>query len=191
MGKTSITIRWAGPLTVHPHARGENLFSRARRLASVGSPPRSWGKRDRTSFEGFVLRFTPTLVGKTPAMARKREATSVHPHARGENNSADNAQLCPLGSPPRSWGKPERYPGFAVAVRFTPTLVGKTDTPEHARDYASVHPHARGENVFVDRNRGITVGSPPRSWGKRRRRLVARRQQRFTPTLVGKTGRYC
>src|SRR5579884_4220630 len=53
---------------------------------------------------------------------------------------------------------------------------------------ASVHPHARGENRNTIPSGYVLDGSPPRAWGKHRRRSFQKASTRFTPTRVGKTG---
>ena len=58
-----------------------------------------------------------------------------------------------------------------------------------ATKVTAVHPHACGENFMITLDINTAIGSPPRLWGK----LVANARvlldQRFTPTLVGKTNR--
>ena len=72
-------------------------------------------------------------------------------------------------------------------TRFTPTLVGKTQSLPVMATISWVHPHACGENSLFSTKRGEQPGSPPRLWGKLARRPPARPAERFTPTLVGKT----
>ena len=48
---------------VHPHARGERLFSQYSRQTLIGSSPRSWGTRPGTRRSWRKRRFIPTLVG--------------------------------------------------------------------------------------------------------------------------------
>ncbi len=94
-----------------------------------------------------------------------------------------------IGSPPRSWGKPDSGNAGRNRLRFTPTLVGKTSPAGTPADRMAVHPHARGENTVTPAVIRPPNGSPPRSWGKPHNRLPAADLTRFTPTLVGKTRR--
>ena len=54
-----------------------------------------------------------------------------------------------IGSPPRAWGRP--LPGG------------------RRRSAMTVHPHARGEDVWHNQNIKRYGGSPPRTWGRRLR----------------------
>ena len=132
---------------VHPHAGGENtrrgcLIGRVVRFtptrvgktnasasfesATVGSPPRGWGKPGATPLAFTEARFTPTRVGKT----------------------TQHLNLSPgiPGSPPRGWGKrPDR------ALSCSSPTVHPHAGGENARRGAltarvAVHPHAGGEN---------------------------------------------
>ena len=91
------------------------------------------------------------------------------------------------GSPPRSWGKLFAILHQADSARFTPTLVGKTTLCVSLSCRHPVHPHARGENAHPLDIVLQSLGSPPRSWGKRPGHASFESQRRFTPTLVGKT----
>ena len=92
--------------------------------------------------------------------------------------------------------------------RFTPTRVGTTPRWTACTVFATVHPHACGDNddpppivhshggspprvwgqltPLVSFN-GRPRGSPPRVWGQRRRGIGRRCPCRFTPTRVGTT----
>jgi len=52
---------------------------------------------------------------------------------------------------------------------------------------AAVHPHACGEDRQVLLRLSVDVGSPPRVWGRLRVSVTTVREDRFTPTRVGKT----
>src|SRR5205823_4492433 len=80
---------------------------------------------------------------------------------------------------------------IAGPPRFTPTHVGKTWAKHGPENPATVHPHARGEDM-VGRDRiGHRLGSPPRTWGRRRLPPSRAGSARFTPTHVGKTCLRC
>src|SRR5207302_706487 len=94
-------------------------------------------------------RFTPTHVGKTAQV--------------------DAVRITVYGSPPRTWGRPLCGRVNDVLRRFTPTHVGKTWRPQLEVPPSSVHPHARGEDKWYDSCASSSGGSPPRTWGRRRR----------------------
>ena len=172
---------------VHPHARGENAFSRFFRSVRSGSPPRAWGKRSPCQQKVVRIRFTPTRVGKTERICISLPKELVHPHARGENAIRLHPYRLTSGSPPRAWGKLGRSDSASSGIRFTPTRVGKTATPSTSRRRTPVHPHARGENACAISRNDNPRGSPPRAWGKLKLPAPDRIPDRFTPTRVGKT----
>ena len=187
VGKTGAFFSAPCTPAVHPHACGENTgFCRDARPLP-GSPPRVWGKRGRRDAAGDIDRFTPTRVGKTRARTVKAQPYPVHPHACGENQRRRLVNCQPGGSPPRVWGKRTAAPRRPPAARFTPTRVGKTPAGAAPASSSPVHPHACGENRYSDSQVIGACGSPPRVWGKLQVREVFRRDDRFTPTRVGKT----
>ncbi len=114
-------------------------------------------------------------------------AKSVHPHACGENKKyvLDKRPYC--GTPPRVWGKRLTDIAGQGDHRYTPTRVGKTLSLWSHRRSPSVHPHACGENAALPAGHKVPCGTPPRVWGKQRDRVPAERDDRYTPTRVGKT----
>ncbi len=123
-------------VAVHPHACGENAGQRTVvPHRQRGSPPRLWGKtphRRGTNCDGSP----PRLWGKR-APAQTSQSLAVHPHACGENRSAQRFTPTPVGKTHMS--------------RFTPTPVGKTVlsslfSGSPPPDDVAVHPHACGEN---------------------------------------------
>ncbi len=133
------------------------------------------------------IRFTPALVGKTYPINLHLSSIKVHPHACGENGKPARIICGKPGSPPRLWGKQHDNAADGSAQRFTPTLVGKTNPRHLKRLRQRVHPHACGENTTNTFRNGAMIGSPPRLWGKHDILLVDSSDDRFTPTLVGKT----
>ncbi len=158
-----------------------------RRAVLVGSPPRAWGRRDMRWILFFRPRFTPTCVGKTPSRRVHEFLSTVHPHVRGEDESAWGVALRGPGSPPRAWGR--RFSTwFILGIgRFTPTCVGKTSVDFYPCALVPVHPHVRGEDERTDPMSSVRPGSPPRAWGRRHRLRLDLISVRFTPTCVGKT----
>ena len=126
VGKTKIKRMAMREIQVHPHACGENICGQADIDRPEGSPPRLWGKPDRHTRTRTGPRFTPTLVGKTSAVALIPARRRVHPHACGENDFEFDVACAAVGSPPRLWGKRNTKPWHARSYWFTPTLVGKT-----------------------------------------------------------------
>ena len=189
VGKTCSHLWRVAVVAVHPHACGENRGGLLCYGEKSGSPPRVWGKRNERTQELYNERFTPTRVGKTGAVSAARPPSPVHPHACGENRVVPAPGPQAHGSPPRVWGKPVGGAQGAVAQRFTPTRVGKTNPPENHSLRSSVHPHACGENNAKRLWKSIVAGSPPRVWGKQHHNAGPMLVERFTPTRVGKTGR--
>ena len=179
-----------GASSVHPHARGDDGRLEVEVCADSGSPPRAWGRPRRSRGQQRRGRFTPTRVGTTSASSRAMSRC--------------------VGSPPRAWGRRARASRCPSPRRFTPTRVGTTARWGWSDKRSSVHPHARGDDCFVENLRLTRAGSPPRAWGRRpgqARTSVdcpvhphARgddvtpkpsptRSHRFTPTRVGTTVR--
>ena len=155
-------------LSVHPRACGENACLHCPCPRSLGTPPRLWGKHGQDVDDRLVFRYTPTPVGKTRSPVTRYTASSVHPHACGEN--ADGA-LTALGF-----------------RRYTPTPVGKTQTGRLQRSASGgTPPRLWGKRCVHSDFGGRRNGTPPRLWGKRRHSPAAIRIARYTPTPVGKT----
>ena len=68
VGKTPTSVGPRLARAVHPHARGENVEVTITVRRAHGSPPRAWGKLFAMQHDPGVRRFTPTRVGKTPAL---------------------------------------------------------------------------------------------------------------------------
>ena len=147
VGTTSAARLSLRPVTVHPHACGDNVllwlapilgarFTPTRVGTTLlaylpveptgGSPPRVWGQLSERGIALFPQRFTPTRVGTTPAGAS----------------------------------------GLPDGDRFTPTRVGTTKRVNCNRFSITVHPHACGDNSRVHPGARYTTGSPPRVWGQ-------------------------
>ncbi len=133
----------------------------------LGSPPRTWGR----------LRH----------LAESIRHDLVHPHARGEDVTAPRCEgaffgspprtwgrrnqkircgYCWFGSPPRTWGRRIPSPRSLLSFWFTPTHVGKTGYLRSQNSGTTVHPHARGEDVYCRARNSQVLGSPPRTWGR-------------------------
>ena len=172
---------------VHPHARGEHRAVCPGCEPVIGSSPRTWGTLLCILDCVAPIRFIPTHVGNTIAVAGWTPFHSVHPHARGEHASVICVLPAHVGSSPRTWGtlpslvKPRR------ACRFIPTHVGNTHTPIAKTAPQTVHPHARGEHVSFLLLMRLIIGSSPRTWGTQHKLVIWRQASRFIPTHVGNT----
>ena len=85
------------------------------------------------------------------------------------------------------WGRLAADYISLVAVRNTPTHVGKTPPQATRSRPGRKHPHACGEDdakAFFDRKIKET---PPRMWGRQTVKMAAGMSLRNTPTHVGKT----
>src|SRR5690606_23221708 len=92
-----------------------------------------------------------------------------------------------VGTPPRAWGRPQERLSITRDHRYTPTRVGTTWQPEPAHQRDAVHPHARGDDYLLQLSRVLTLGTPPRAWGRPCRGRAACACLRYTPTRVGTT----
>ncbi len=157
----------AAALQVHPHARGEHVFTPSPSVSPAGSSPRPWGARGYRGARGTGIRFIPTPVGSTRRPYAPARAPSVHPHARGEH--AIPRLVC-------------------VGIeRFIPTPVGSTKVLGEVNRPPPVHPHARGEHLPHLLGTGLRYGSSPRPWGALARWPESAWAARFIPTPVGST----
>jgi len=191
VGTTSPGRRARSPCAVHPHARGDDDRV-IRELARLGgSPPRAWGRLRKAKGLTQRERFTPTRVGTTRPRSSSSPLSPVHPHARGDDVSLWGLPIEEAGSPPRAWGRRPAHSRAAAVHRFTPTRVGTTSPPGTAPPSATVHPHARGDDIATGNRATFSDGSPPRAWGRPEDRLLDVEDQRFTPTRVGTTKKTC
>ena len=104
VGNTDSSVAKAAPYPVHPHARGEHIWSVKSWCTDCGSSPRSWGTPVVAVGNLLVRRFIPTLVGNTGPASMPTALIAVHPHARGEHFHRESMQYVGGGSSPRSWG---------------------------------------------------------------------------------------
>ena len=132
-----------------------------------GSPPRVWGRYNRSSIRSICC--------------------LVRPHACGDDCNPAIIVNIVWGSPPRVWGRYYKSGGPGFGPRFTPTRVGTIRTTTSAIRRLSVHPHACGDDggpIPANATRfpvhphacgddgGVTAmatklyGSPPRVWGR-------------------------
>ena len=118
-----------------------------------------------------------------------RANQSAHPHVRGEDEASGAGAGYAHGSPPRAWGGRKSAVRENLAVRLTPTCVGRTSPPVPGGTRSAAHPHVRGEDDADTQDVETKAGSPPRAWGGRLQALEGLQVRRLTPTCVGRTGK--
>ena len=91
------------------------------------------------------------------------------------------------GSSPLAWGTRLLTHPVPGVSRFIPTRVGNTQHRQPLRVWRSVHPHSRGEHLYICRACTDKAGSSPLAWGTRRRSGGSSSRRRFIPTRVGNT----
>ena len=176
-----------GRSAVHPHTRGEYANHGRSAPRPPGSPPHTWGIPLVHDSRSSSFRFTPTHVGNTPSPIPPVSPFPVHPHTRGEYGRGRVLDWIPDGSPPHTWGILGSSNGVGIKFRFTPTHVGNTLAAIESTMANTVHPHTRGEYGAPARIAAAIIGSPPHTWGIRRRTRTPDYARRFTPTHVGNT----
>ena len=124
-------------------------------------------------------------MGTISPARRPPPPRTVHPHGRGDNRVCIHAESFLFGSPPRAWGQLYVYAERTLVARFTPTGVGTISSSVSVGASSAVHPHGRGDNSVVARQKHLAFGSPPRAWGQYSADDGADRPVRFTPTGVG------
>ncbi len=92
-----------------------------------------------------------------------------------------------METPPRAWGRRKPSCHTIFCARNTPTCVGKTQARKRAGYDKKKHPHVRGEDTGPGPWPWPPQGTPPRAWGRRTHRGLARKGRGNTPTCVGKT----
>ena len=146
VGTTAPDAPGRNPVSVHPHACGDNSCRPCWRTTPTGSPPRVWGQLVPAMLEDNPYRFTPTRVGTTSPSRYHILRVTVHPHACGDNGGG-------VGH-------------LRHHLRFTPTRVGTTSRRRRTPPRWPVHPHACGDNSMPGAISTRPRGSPPRVWGQ-------------------------
>ena len=93
-------------------------------------------------------RFIPTGVGNTPGSTWESDASTVHPHGRGEHLIYTVSIPSTFGSSPRAWGTRPWCCRACCRHRFIPTGVGNTPAGPARGRWRAVHPHGRGEHAM-------------------------------------------
>ena len=174
----------------HPHACGEDVALPLPHLVVSETPPRVWGRR-KNNFRTYTPGGnTPTRVGKTFQILKKKTRGKKHPHACGED-PVNKRQTGRMGeTPPRVWGRLVVVVFANCLTRNTPTRVGKTLRLLLCVVQHQKHPHACGEDVALPLPHLVVSETPPRVWGRPEREEAIRTMPGNTPTRVGKTTGY-
>ena len=135
----------------------------------------------------LLLRNTPTGVGKTFLRIHHPLRQPKHPHGCGEDGGGLRAGGPGTETPPRVWGRRRQATMTPLAIRNTPTGVGKTVRADGTRTDNRKHPHGCGEDTRLIPETVSKLETPPRVWGRRQFIVIVVSQARNTPTGVGKT----
>ncbi len=153
--------------------------------ASLGSPPRAWGRCLPALRLIRIGRFTPACVGTIGASGCSICTRPVHPRVRGDDDEPYECKRGPSGSPPRAWGRCICNARAPCGIRFTPACVGTMIVWGMRSRIAAVHPRVRGDDPRAHRAVRAGRGSPPRAWGRSVRSALGTSFGRFTPACVG------
>jgi len=171
----------------HPHARGENAFSRITARSGRGPSPRTWGERTELVNLRWDQRTIPTHVGRTFGWVTRGSRRPDHPHARGENSPHRCRSSGAPGPSPRTWGERTTDVVDVHEQRTIPTHVGRTVLSAGSSISSADHPHARGENPVPYPAARLVGGPSPRTWGELLGIPPELFEGRTIPTHVGRT----
>ena len=85
---------------------------------------------------------------------------------RGDNVFENSSVLIVFGTPPHAWGQCEGCSYRLHYGRYTPTCVGTMYYMVVKYGTTTVHPHMRGDNIFIVMSITIYYGTPPHAWGQ-------------------------
>ena len=167
--------RWQGStvgrhVSVHPRARGEQEGNEVRGTIQDGSSPRTRGTAPRQAPPRPACRFIPAHAGNSALPHRHRSTSTVHPRARGEQQPDRLEARQWAGSSPRTRGTDRCRCAHGRARRFIPAHAGNSCPPAARGACLTVHPRARGEQVWSGCGHSSPPGSSPRTRGTGRRR---------------------
>ena len=126
VGKTGLQPRIMPFFWKHPHACGEDQASIGMKDLASETPPRMWGRRLNSKVNRLTFGNPPTHVGKTLMILPVARISWKHPHACGEDFTAERSTTTPMETPPRMWGRRHTYFMEYSKSGNTPTHVGKT-----------------------------------------------------------------
>ncbi len=149
VGKTTLRLRWKSGRWKHPHGRGEDVASKRAFISGLETPPRAWGRQQKTYWAPPNRGNTPTGVGKTLVKSAEVDKHEKHPHGRGEDKLNRFRNLNLSETPPRAWGRREADTPDYAFIGNTPTGVGKTRPSRMEIVRIGKHPHGRGEDTNI------------------------------------------
>ena len=187
MGKTVMQGYAIGEAWKHPHVHGEDGVDSQLLIFAEETPPRAWGRQLHSTQKPVELRNTPTCMGKTIASMFYAKENKKHPHVHGEDEASPPYLLTAIETPPRAWGRLPVIEQRVQKCRNTPTCMGKTLVFPIVLLPVRKHPHVHGEDNHPDLQFQILIETPPRAWGRHRSLITKRRNNRNTPTCMGKT----
>ncbi len=130
VGTSIYRLRAALLEQVHPHARGDFRIVHRVLTSASGSPPRTWG------LPLMLDERVPARTGSPPRtwgllarLCRRCRRCRFTPTHVGTSRVARPVRCRSTGSPPRTWG-----------------LLSLLKVPRHP---AQVHPHARGDFIYI------------------------------------------
>ena len=186
-GKTPTFDYPHGRTSEHPRARGENIERPLQPLGSLGTSPRTRGKRDNRFLRRCTGRNIPAHAGKTVTYFSGRRTTKEHPRARGENLLRILISQPDAGTSPRTRGKQHKHQISSKLHRNIPAHAGKTWGWRCRFPWCAEHPRARGENSTPATRPRRRRGTSPRTRGKLRFGIRFDIFERNIPAHAGKT----
>ena len=186
VGRIMDTAHSLRPVPVQPHGRGENKSRELTNGTVGGTAPRAWGELESSGERPRSSRYSPTGVGRIKKRAHLEAVSRVQPHGRGENQYCEARSAAHLGTAPRAWGEFFHLRDHVLALRYSPTGVGRISGASLRRLWNTVQPHGRGENYTRPFLSWPSPGTAPRAWGESG--LVTSRTGlfRYSPTGVGR-----
>ena len=128
MGTRAGALRLLTVSQDHPHAYGDKLTAKAKRLLKKGSSPRVWGQEILYVLKPVTARIIPTRMGTRDLECKQAILKWDHPHAYGDKEVSDIADEMSDGSSPRVWGQELICPHCKSSDRIIPTRMGTSYT---------------------------------------------------------------
>ena len=148
MGTRAGALRLLTVSQDHPHAYGDKLTAKAKRLLKKGSSPRVWGQEILYVLKPVTARIIPTRMGTRSGLIWYTRHEQDHPHAYGDKLTAKAKRLLKKGSSPRVWGQEILYVLKPVTARIIPTRMGTRSGLIWYTRHEPDHPHAYGDKRF-------------------------------------------
>ena len=157
------------PIRITPIYMGSTLHLAIFQQLTVGSPPYTWGAR-KDKFDLAVKHgITPIYMGSTHGSIWRYAVWQDHPHIHGEHMKILKNMWKHLGSPPYTWGARAVNGETNSLLGITPIYMGSTYLPYARMTRRWDHPHIHGEHMKSLKLESRVTGSPPYTWGARRR----------------------